>query len=86
MHSLTCVLPPPGSRASHCGACHETFGTVHLFDSHRVGNTDTRRCLVPGYDELSYLVEDDHGVWQTPEGLEYRTHLAARLAEGRRKS
>jgi len=34
---------PTGTRHAHCGACHETFNGVTLFDDHRKGG----RCNDP---------------------------------------
>lgn len=86
MHSPSCVM----DRGHHCGACHVTFGTLGLFDAHRVGHVDNRQCLSP-YNDLPAdagpgLVPDAYGVWQTPEGLEARVARADGAREARRRA
>jgi hypothetical protein len=72
-------------RGHHCGSCHVTFGTLGLFDTHRWGAVDARRCRIPGYPHspLASLVRDPSGIWQTPEGLASNQRLAASLAAAR---
>lgn len=53
-----------GERTSHCAGCCETYATLSLFDAHRIGPWSDRRCVIP-----DGLVQDDEGVWWTPEGL-----------------
>jgi hypothetical protein len=87
---MNCVLaecPPilPGSTACHCAACHQTYGTLTLFDAHQDrsagwGTTACRLAVDLG------LVQDHKGTWQTPEGLIFRARKRESLAERRRAS
>ena len=63
-----------GERTSHCGGCHETFGTLSDFDKHRREG----KCLPPA----EHLTQDDEGVWCTSEGLASREVLQIRLTHG----
>lgn len=42
-----CGLEWNNTGEAHCRACCESFSTDRLFDKHRVGNIDNRRCLTP---------------------------------------
>jgi len=56
-----------------------------LFDAHRWGAVDVRRCRIPGYPHspLADLVRDPSGIWQTPEGLANNLRLANQLRAAR---
>lgn len=89
MHSDSCVL----GRGHHCGACHVTFGTLSLFDVHRVGHVDNRQCIRPPFlpnpadkRQRLRLAQDAHGVWQTLAGLEARVARADGAREARRRA
>lgn len=69
-----------------CGKCHETFGTLGLFDRHqdckywREGALKwlaSVSCIRP---EALGMVRDAKGWWQTPQGLISRSQRATRLA------
>lgn len=51
-----CVTPSPAQ--AHCGVCHETFGGVRLFDTHRKTGT----CIAPA--TLGAVARN--GVWRVP--------------------
>lgn len=36
-------------RLAHCGACHRSFGSVQLFDRHRLGYGEHGRCEDPAF-------------------------------------
>ncbi len=36
-------------RLAHCGLCHRSFGSVDLFDRHRLGYGDHGRCEAPEF-------------------------------------
>jgi hypothetical protein len=66
-----------------CSPCGETFGTLTLFDGHQDVDRKRRpvvRCADPR--DLG-LVQDGHGVWQTPEGLAARERATERLRRNR---
>jgi hypothetical protein len=56
-----------GHSTAHCGACHETFTTLTVFDMHRKGTyePDTRHCETP---QSVGLVKSNRGYpcWQRP--------------------
>ena len=68
-----------GNATSHCAACHETFANLTLFDTHRAGDHTARHCLPPAPG----LIQDDEGVWWTPEGHANLHRLAERFATQR---
>ena len=60
-----------------CPACGDYFGSVVVFDRHRVGNfgrpgeiVNTRRCLAPAEMEARGWVRNQRGFWirRTPQG------------------
>lgn len=51
----SCPTLPPASKRAHCGACHETFGTVVSFDLHRRHG----ECALP-----KGMHKDPQGVWR----------------------
>lgn len=50
-------------RLAHCGACHRSFGSVQLFDRHRLGYGEHGRCEDPGYLQ-SHRMALVAGVWR----------------------
>lgn len=52
---------------AHCAACHETFGSVHDFDPHRVGPADDRSCWSRADLLAARVIEDASGVWRRPQ-------------------
>jgi len=80
-----CPRLPAAATACHCHVCHQTFGTLTLFDSHQVWEAgwaalSCRRPLSLG------LVLDHNGTWQTPQGLQRRQQDRLRLvARGRHR-
>jgi hypothetical protein len=60
---------PAGSSYAHCRACCRTFLTVDNFDSHRSG----------GLCRAVEGLEDQDGIWGTPEGHERRRILSERF-------
>lgn len=72
------------SRGSfHCARCHQTFGTLKIFDRHQ----DVRykppahfRCRKP---EGSGLVQAPNGTWWTPEALESMTDKVRKMHAAR---
>lgn len=51
--------------ACHCSGCHQTFSVLSIFDKHRTGNLDHRRCLTPG-DHPDKFSQAANGNWQGP--------------------
>lgn len=55
---------------AHCGACHESFGSVDLFDRHRLARGEHGVCEYPSYlparkgAQLRMIKVD--GVWREP--------------------
>ena len=66
-----CVTPSPAQ--AHCGACHETFGGVSLFDRHRREGV----CLRP----MALGAEARSGVWRIPATPEERQRLSGLRSE-----
>lgn len=50
-------------RLAHCGACHRSFGSVQLFDRHRLGYGEHGRCEDPAYLQSHRMTRVD-GVWR----------------------
>lgn len=65
-----CPSLAPGSRLSHCSACHETFGGIRGFDLHRAGRMDARRCLTRSEIGAVGIVLDSRSVWRTAARFE----------------
>lgn len=56
---------------AHCGACHRSFGSVDLFDRHRLGYGEHGRCEDPLFlprmkGGQPRMVQDIAGVWREP--------------------
>jgi hypothetical protein len=69
-----------GRTQYHCGRCHVTFAALSSFDAHLIRAAASRAvtgCRVPG--DMG-LVQDDKGVWRTPEGLVQRDRRSVMLA------
>jgi hypothetical protein len=68
---MECCAKVSGANC-HCGLCHQTFGTLAAFDDHQVRRYGTSRPVTchpaAGFGRLG-LVQDDRGVWRTPEGV-----------------
>lgn len=86
MNCATKGCPPlrEGSRVCHCAACHETFGTLTLFDAHH--DVDYNRdpavlCREPG---VLGMVQAENLIWWTPEALSALTERVGKMAEARR--
>jgi hypothetical protein len=52
-----CVAPTPAQ--CHCGACHETFSGITLFDRHR---RDGKCLLIPA--DMPMRLKEVRGVWR----------------------
>jgi hypothetical protein len=50
-------------RLAHCGACHRSFGSVQLFDRHRLGYGEHGRCEDPAFLQRHRMALSD-GVWR----------------------
>jgi len=61
----------------HCGGCHETFSNITLFEDHQ-SFTPVFHCR-PVADWSAGLVQDEEGVWWTPEGLVSKARNVERL-------
>ena len=82
-----------------CSSCGSDFGSVHAFDSHRVGKhthtylegldmspsrEDGRRCLDGGEMEDVGWARDQHGRWRTDaQGAHFRVRERAGRSSGR---
>jgi hypothetical protein len=75
-----CPTIPPFATSCHCHGCHQTFGTLTLFDAHQnwAAGWASLSCRSP--QDLG-LVADHNGTWHTPEGLRARTQRGIRLNE-----
>ena len=68
----------------HCVRCHQTFGTLALFDRHH--DVDYRRdpavlCNAP---EALGLVRGPNETWWTPEALSALTERVGKMVTARR--
>jgi hypothetical protein len=80
-----CARMPYASTACHCHTCHQTFGTLSLFDAHQdwAAGWASLSCRPP---VALGLVQDHNGTWQTPQGLQRRQQDRLRLvARGRHR-
>lgn len=59
--TCTSTCRKPNGRQAHCGACHETFSTVAVFDHHRTGHAEARRCEPPTERGMH---RDAYDVWR----------------------
>lgn len=50
-------------RLAHCGGCHRSFGSVQLFDRHRLGYGEHGRCEDPAFLQRHRMALTD-GVWR----------------------
>jgi len=57
-----CPPPAPGTRRSHCAACHETFSGLTAFDRHQTID-DRTICHPPIHRGLTQRPD---GVWRLP--------------------
>ncbi len=70
---------PGGERGGHCTACHESFSSDVMFDRHRVGKWDQRRCLsTTEMEDKGFLLRGS--VWGA-SGTYSRMGYAARTDE-----
>jgi hypothetical protein len=76
---VDCCADARGSEC-HCGACHQTFTGLGLFDAHRTGDWADRHCKPPA---ALGLLQSARGTWGTPEGLKARERSALTLAQAR---
>jgi hypothetical protein len=75
----------PGATSCHCHACHQTFGTLTLFDAHQDWSAGWAALSCRSPQDLG-LVQDHNGTWQTPQGLQRRQQDRLRLVQrGRSK-
>jgi len=58
-----CTAKWRSKRLAHCGGCHRSFGSVSLFDRHRLGYGEHGRCEDPAFLMRHRMVEVD-GVWR----------------------
>lgn len=59
---------PTGSRAGHCGACHENFIGLTAFDAHRTGPYDNRTCQIQPYETVGDNGKTKYGHWADNNG------------------
>lgn len=82
---MKCCELPTNSNFNHCGACHQTFASLSLFDDHQTVNYQGKpavHCKSP----VRMRLVDRGGVWYTPEGAkraETRATLVARARSER---
>jgi hypothetical protein len=60
-----CTATWRSKRLAHCGGCHRSFGSVSLFDRHRLGYGDHGRCEDPAFLMRHRMALVD-GVWREP--------------------
>ncbi len=63
----TCQQAWTGLAVAHCGACHETFSGVGLFDRHRDQHGDRGKCLDPATITKGSPIVWRDGMWRGPE-------------------
>src|SRR5687768_13164098 len=69
--------------AAHCGACHELFASIALFDAHRSQDGDRGACIPPAevqgrHGERRLFFRD--GMWRGPEMPDEAREAFRRLA------
>jgi hypothetical protein len=69
---------PPGRSQSGCSRCRQVFGTLASFTGHLVHDAGSAVVLACAPPRVLGLVPDQHGTWQTPEGLAKREADAVR--------
>jgi hypothetical protein len=74
------TLGPIHGNSNGCAACGEQFGALAQFDAHQDVDYERDRAVICRPPAGLGLVQDDRGVWQTPEGLARREMDRARLA------
>jgi hypothetical protein len=80
-----CPTILPFATACHCHVCHQTFGTLSLFDAHQDWAEGWAALSCRRAQDLG-LVQDHNGTWQTPQGLQRRQQDRLRLvSRGRGK-
>ena len=71
-----CAARWTGANTSHCGACHQTFSGIRLFDRHRTHYGEHGRCWDPTdiVDSEGYRImwPDNHGIWRSVEAYNPR--------------
>jgi len=80
MIGCSCGASWPGTRISHCSACHETFTGIEAFDAHRRADPERAtasqyvgRCLDPTEAKLVRVSRSGRGargtvvLWSKPE-------------------
>src|SRR5215469_12294033 len=77
-----CCADVRGSEC-HCGACHQTFTGLTLFEAHQDVNYNRAPVIKCGDPRAQGLAQDDRGTWGTPEGLLARQRSALLLKTAR---
>ena len=77
-----CCADVRGSEC-HCGACHQTFTGLSLFDAHQDVDHARTPPIVCRDPASQGLAQSDRGTWGTPEGLKARERSALLLATAR---
>lgn len=77
-----CATRWTGHRIAHCGACHEIFASVALFDRHRSNDT----CRAPESLRFSgrsqqRMILDDRGIWCDAQRMSPAAIVALRTSD-----
>jgi hypothetical protein len=74
----------PRGTSCHCGACHETFAALKIFDRHQSVTYGERTARVVCKDPAKIgLVLDAWGTWRTPENLIATTNRVSAMNTAR---
>lgn len=79
----SCCELPFGSNLCHCGACHQTFSGLTLFDSHQAVAYEPPSGVSCKEPEAMGLVRDTSGTWRTPEAAKSLLARMEKLRAGR---
>lgn len=66
--------------ANGCASCGHQFASLEKFDAHQNIDYERDPVLICHWPTDLGLVQDDRGVWQTPEGLARQEADRVRLA------
>jgi hypothetical protein len=69
----------------HCARCHQTFGTLEVFDLHQDVSYKRSPMVVCNAPEGLGLVRDTWGTWRTPEDATATTARVGKMLSAKRE-
>lgn len=76
---MSCCCDELRGQVCHCPRCHQTFGSLALFDRHQHVDYMRNPAVSCRYPEDLGLLLDMWVVWRTPEDLRASTEKIARM-------